>query len=97
MATFTVDPATLHELSSTLSGIHQGMQNMHSVATGYEGLLGGPDLDGEVEHFCSHWNYGIGQLGDHMSKVVQRLNAAAAGYGKSEQEIVNASNPGGHG
>jgi hypothetical protein len=32
-----------------------------------------------------------------MSKVVQRLDAAAAGYGKSEQEIVNASSPGGDG
>ena len=97
MTTFTVDPATLQELSSTLQGVHSQMQNMHETASGYEGLLGGSDLEGEVGHFCSHWGYGIGQLGDHMSKVVQRLNAAAAGYGKSEQEIVNASNPGGHG
>ena len=32
MTTFTVDPATLQELSSTLSGIHSEMQNMHGVA-----------------------------------------------------------------
>ena len=68
MTTFTVDPATLQELSSTLSGIHSEMQTMHAVATGYEGLLGGSDLEGEVEHFCSHWGYGIGQLADHMSQ-----------------------------
>jgi hypothetical protein len=91
MATFTVDPATLSELSSTLSGIHSQMQNMHGVATGYEGLLGGSDLEGDVEGFCSTWNYGIGQLGDHMGKVVQRLDYAAAGYGKSEQDIGNAA------
>lgn len=94
MATFTVDPATLHELSSTLSGIHAQMQSMHGVATGFEGLLGGSDLEGEVEGFCSHWNYGIGLLGEHMQKVVERLNDAAATYGKSEQEIVAASTPG---
>jgi hypothetical protein len=91
MATFTVDPATLQELSSTLSGIHSEMQNMHGVATGYEGLLGGTDLEGEVQGFCSHWNYGIGQLSDHMGQVVERLNAAAQNYGKSEQEIQKAA------
>jgi hypothetical protein len=95
MATFTVDPATLQELSGTLSGIHSQMQSMHGVASGYGGLLGGSDLEGDVEHFCSHWGYGIGQLADHMTKVVQRLDAAAAGYGKSEQDIGNACGKGG--
>jgi hypothetical protein len=94
MATFTVDPATLHELSSTLSGVHSGMQAMHGVATGYEGLLGGSDLEGEVEHFCSHWNYGIGKLADHMGKVVAHLDYAAQGYAASEQRIVTAAHPG---
>jgi hypothetical protein len=94
MTTFTVDPATLQELSCTLSGIHSEMQNMHGAATGYEGLLGGGDLEGEVEHFCSHWNYGIEQLADHMSKVIERLDAAASGYGKSEQAISDACREG---
>jgi hypothetical protein len=95
MATFTVDPATLQELSGTLSGIHSQMQSMHGVASGYEGLLGGSDLEGEVGHFCSHWGYGIGQLSDHMGKVIQRLDAAAAVYGKSEHEIGQACGTGG--
>jgi hypothetical protein len=95
MTTFTVDPATLQELSCTLSGIHSGMQSMHGVATGYEGLLGGSDLEGDVEHFCSHWGYGIGKLADHMGKVVERLDAAGAGYGKSERDIENACTGGG--
>jgi len=95
MTTFTVDPATLQELSSTLSGIHSQMQDMHSTASGYEGLLGGSDLEGEVGHFCSHWGYGIGQLADHMTKVVERLNAAAQGYSKSEGYIATAAGKGG--
>ena len=95
MATFTVDPATLHELSSTLSGIHSQMSDMHAVATGYEGLLGGGDLEGKVESFCSHWGYGIGQLGDHMSKVVGHLDAAAQCYGHSESTIAAAAKQGG--
>jgi hypothetical protein len=90
MATFTVDPATLSELSSTLSGIHSQMQSMHGTASGYEGLLGGNDLQGAVEGFCSHWGYGIGKLADDMTKVIQRLEFAATNYGKSEQDIVGA-------
>ncbi len=91
MATFTVDPATLSGLSSTLSGIHSQMENMQGVASGYEGLLGGSDLEGQVSSFCSTWHYGITQLGQHMTEVVQHLNYAAAGYGGSEQSIVNAA------
>lgn len=94
MTTFTVNPASLHELSSTLSHIHAEMQSMHGVATGYEGLLGGSDLEGEVEHFCSHWGYGISKLSDHMAKVVERLDAAAAGYNGSEQAIEKACKAG---
>ncbi|HEY3773589.1 MAG TPA: hypothetical protein VGL69_11380 [Solirubrobacteraceae bacterium] len=91
MGTFTVDPASLSGLSSTLSSIHNQMQGMQGVASGYEGLLGGSDLEGEVSSFCSTWHYGISQLGQHMADVVQRLDYAAAGYGKSEQSIVNAA------
>jgi len=90
MATFTVDPATLEALSRTLSGIHAEMRSMHGVVTGYDGLLGGTDLEGEIEHFCSHWGYGINKLADHMRKVIERLDAAAAAYSKSESEIGEA-------
>ncbi len=96
MAVFTVDPATLSELSSTLSSIHSQMQSMHGVATGYEGLLGGSDLEGEVGHFCSHWGYGIGKLGDHMGKVIERLNHAQTNYSKSEELIQQAASGPGH-
>jgi hypothetical protein len=90
MATFTVDPATLLQLSSTLSDIHSEMQSMHGVATGFEGLLGGSDLDGLVEGFCSTWGHGINVLAQHMGKVVESLDYAAVTYGKSETEIQTA-------
>jgi hypothetical protein len=90
MATFTVDPATLAKLSSTLSGVHSEMQSMHGVATGFEGRLGGSDLDSVLEGFCSHWGYGISVLAQHMGSVIESLNHAAATYGKSEGDIQNA-------
>ena len=94
MTTFTVDPATLQELSSKLSAIHSNMSNMKAVVSGYEGLLGGSDLEGEVSHFSSTWGYGIGQLHDHMGKVVERLDYAHRTYGTSEQNIVTAAQGG---
>ena len=94
MATFNVDPATLSALSSTLTGIHSQMQNMHGVATGYEGLLGGSDIEGQVESFCSTWNYGIGQMSDHMKDVITHLDAAAQGYSISEGYITKAAQQG---
>jgi len=90
VARFTVDPATLHALAGTLTGIHAEMDSMHSVASGYEGVLGGRDLEGEVESFCSSWGYGIHKLADHMEKVIERLDAAAATYGQSETDIATA-------
>jgi hypothetical protein len=90
MATFTVDPATLVTLSSTLSNIHSEMQSMHGVATGFEGLLGGSDLEGEIESFCSGWGHGISVLAQHMGTVVQSLDYAAVTYGKSENQIQDA-------
>jgi len=91
MATFTVDPATLQQLSNTLSDIHSEMQGMHGVATGYEGLLGGSDLEGSVEGFCSHWGYGLSLLSKDMEQVVEHLNAAFTCYSKSEQDIAQAA------
>ncbi len=67
---------------------------MHGVATGFEGLLGGGGLDGEVEGFCSHWGYGLGQMSDQMGKVVAKLDAAAQCYSSSDQQIGNACTQG---
>ncbi|HET9105017.1 MAG TPA: hypothetical protein VFN55_16825 [Solirubrobacteraceae bacterium] len=94
MTTFTVDPATLQELSGKLTTIHSNMSNMKAVASGYEGLLGGSDLEGEVGHFCSTWGYGIGKLHDHMGQVVQRLDCATRTYSTSETEIAQAASGG---
>lgn len=91
MATFTVDPATLQQLSNTLSQIHSEMAGMQGVATGYEGLLGGSDIESTVEGFCSHWGYGLSLLTKDMEAVVQHLDGAYVCYTKSEQDIAKAA------
>lgn len=90
MATFTVDPASLHALAGKLGGLAAQLEGMHDVVTGYNGLLGGRALEGEIDHFCSNWHYGIGLLEKHMQHVVQNLAKASATYSSSEQHIVDA-------
>jgi uncharacterized protein YukE len=90
MATFTVDPASLRGLAGTLAGLCGQMQAMPDVASGFEGVLGGRALEGEIEHFCSNWHYGIGLLEKHMQNVVENLGKAAATYSSSDQRVAVA-------
>jgi hypothetical protein len=90
VATFTVDPATLEALAGTLGGLCAQMEGMHDVASGFEGVLGGRALEGEIEHFCDNWHYGIGLLQQHMQNVVQNLGKAGATYASSEEHVADA-------
>ena len=85
MATFTVDPASLQALASTLGGLCGQLEAMHDVASGFQGVLGGRALEGEIEHFCDN-----GLLQQHMQHVVENLGKAAATYSSSDQHIADA-------
>jgi hypothetical protein len=90
MTTFTVDPATLEALSTKLSSIHNAMDGMSSLVSIPQGLLGGSDIEGTLGDACNHWHYGTKKLADHMKGVVQRLDAAAQTYSKSEDAVQAA-------
>ena len=91
MSTFTVDPATLEALQSTISGLYAELSGMHSVAPSCGGAIGGSDLEGELSNFLNAWHTGIGLIEGDMQKVVQRLAEAARGYCQSETYVTAAS------
>lgn len=91
MSTFTVDPPSVRQLAGRLGQLCAEMQGMQNVAAGYDGLLGGQALDGEIQSFCGNWDYGVGLLQQHMQHVVQNLGKAAAMYASSEQDIADAA------
>ncbi len=95
MSSFTVDPASLEVLAATLGQLCAQMESMPAVASGYQGLLGGRDLESEVEHFSSHWHYGLGQLEQHMRHVVANLQNASATYATSDAHVAQACGTGG--
>jgi hypothetical protein len=90
MATFTVDPASLRTLAATLGGLCGEMDSMHDVVSGFEGVLGGRALEGEIQSFCDNWHYGIGLLQQHMQNVVENLGKASATYASSEEHVADA-------
>jgi hypothetical protein len=93
MATFLVDSRTLLAVRDTLGRLHDQLLGMHTVIWGYWGLLGGRELEGELEHFCGTWHYGVTELAGQMTDMMARLAGAAAAYERIEQRIAAA----GHG
>jgi hypothetical protein len=93
MAAFLVDSRTLLAVRDTLGRLHDQLLSMHTVIWGYWGLLGGRELEGELEHFCGTWHYGVTELAGEITDMMARLVQAAAAYERIEQRITAA----GHG
>jgi hypothetical protein len=87
---FLVDSRTLLAVRDTLGRLHDQLLGMHTVIFGYWGMLGGSDLEGELEHFCGTWHYGVTEIAGQVSEMMQRLTGAAAAYERIEQRITKA-------
>jgi hypothetical protein len=93
MAAFLVDSRTLLAVRDTLGRLHDQLLGMHTVIWGHWGLLGGRELEGELEHFCGTWHYGVTELTGQITDLMARLVQAAAAYERIEHRITAA----GHG
>jgi hypothetical protein len=93
MAAFLVDSRTLLAVRDTLGRLHDQLLGMHTVIWGYWGLLGGRELEGELEHFCGTWHYGVTDLTGQVADLMVQLARAAAAYERIERRITAA----GHG
>jgi hypothetical protein len=90
MAAFLVDSRTLLAVRDTLGRLHDQLLGMHTVIWGYWGVLGGRELEGELEHFCGTWHYGVTELTGQITDLMARLVGAAAAYERIEQRITAA-------
>ncbi len=88
MSTFLVDSRTLLAVRDTLGRLHDQLLGMHNVIWSYWGVLGGRELEGELEHFCGTWHYGVTQLAGEITNQMSRLVGAAAAYERIEQRIT---------
>jgi len=97
MSGFLVDSRTLLAVRDTLGRLNDQLLSMHAVIYGYWGLLGGHELEGELEHFCGTWHYGVTEIGGEITDLMTRLTEAAAAYQRIEQRIAAAGHRSGSG
>lgn len=90
MSRFVVDSRSLLAVRDTLGRLHGNLTGMHLVIDGYWGSLGGGPLEGELEHFCGTWHYGVTQIAGEVHSLMERLTDAAAAYERIEQRMAAA-------
>ncbi|MDQ6744872.1 MAG: hypothetical protein M3Z27_02460 [Actinomycetota bacterium] len=84
MSTFTVVPATLDGLASSLEQISGQVKALNLGPEFFQGMLGGDDLELQMAFFCGYLQLGVSGLGDHIHDVVGRLHAGALQYREAD-------------
>lgn len=91
MGSFTVDPATLKEMASILSGLGQQMTAMKNLPASSAAQLGGAAVEQAVEDFCGDWQHGVSLLDQSLKALVTNLEQAAAAYATSDSHVATAA------
>lgn len=90
MSRFVVDSRSLLAVRDALGHLHERLLRMHIVIRGSWGTLGGPEVAGELEHFCGTWHYGVREITDEIARLMDRLTEAAAAYERIERRVATA-------
>jgi hypothetical protein len=92
---FSVDPDGLDQLRGQLSAIESGMQNIGTVAAGYEALDLGPtpDLWNTLQSFHSDWSNGLAMISHNVQQLLGSLAGAAQDYRGTDDQIAQAATP----
>jgi len=89
---FTVEVGTLQQLSGQLTSIGD---TVSGAQDGLDGLgdsqTGDGDLASAVHHFKDKWEYSLKKIGETAQAVAEKTQAAADGYGQTEQAIADAA------
>ncbi len=87
MSRFVVDGSSLQSLRSELGLLHTRLLAMPSVVYGFEGLLGGDNMDQTVEDFCTSWHHGVSQVGGEIADLMGGLEKAAEAYQRIDDRV----------
>src|ERR1700761_5134877 len=95
MSRFVVDSTSLMAVRDELGLLHEQLLTMHNVIWGYWGSLGGRELEGELEHFCGTWHYGVTEIAGEVTGMMTRLEDAATAYERIERRVAESGSSGG--
>ncbi len=89
MSGFVVDARSLLAVRDALDRLHEELLTMHTVIYGFWGTLGGHELEGELEHFCGTWHYGVIEVADQVAGLMTGLARAAAAYERIDRRLAS--------
>lgn len=92
---FTVDPSTLQDLARGLLVAHGSLLDArsHGIDASTD-TFGDSGLAQRVRDFVDAWNWQIGQLGDQLHEIHDRLIKAADNYQQVESNQLRAETGG---
>ncbi|HWF55711.1 MAG TPA: hypothetical protein VG223_13815 [Solirubrobacteraceae bacterium] len=93
MSSLLVDSRTLLAARERLGLLHDQLLGIRSTAGGFDGLLGGRALEGELQQFCVECHDDVLGLGAEVSAVMAALGAAAAAYARIEARLAARARP----
>ncbi|GAA2475037.1 hypothetical protein GCM10010435_08700 [Winogradskya consettensis] len=84
----TVNLDGLADFATQLETIRSGMDSARSWMNEFSGDLGGPDVDGAISHFESHWRDGRGQVDKNCDALIKMAKQAVESLRKADDDLT---------
>jgi hypothetical protein len=91
---FVVDASTLQSLRTELGLLHTRLEAMPRLVDGFEGLLGGGNMDQAVEDFCTRWHHGVSQVAGEITDLMGGLEKAGDAYQRIDDRVRHRATSG---
>lgn len=91
MVAFRADLDAMGALSGQLKSVHRMLSSAGANGGSYDGALGDPDLESELQSFASGWQDGRTKICDGVAGLWARVDCAIDAYGKAEADISSAA------
>lgn len=88
----TVNLDGLADFATQLETIRQGMDSARSWMNEFSGELGGPEVDGAISNFESHWRDGRGQVDKNCDQLIKMANQAVEALRKADDDLTKQLN-----
>lgn len=87
MSQFVVDATSLQALRTELGTLHTRLAALPSVVYGFEGLLGGDNMDQAVEDFCTSWHHSVSEVAGEVHDLMGGLDNAVHAYQEIDDRV----------
>jgi hypothetical protein len=84
---FIVDGSSLDALGAELGQLHTRLLAAPSLVSGFEGLLGGDNMDQAVQDFCTSWHHAVGVVAGEIDDLMGGLQQAAHAYQEIDDRV----------